>query len=57
VNRCSRFSVSTKKTPSGTMLGCYILCSDRTIYYDPRGAYIGINVYAMTQMGGIYGPK
>jgi hypothetical protein len=27
------------------------------ICYDPRGAYIGINVYDMTPRGGIYGPK
>jgi hypothetical protein len=25
--------------------------------YDPRGAYIGLNVYDMTPRGGMYGDK
>jgi hypothetical protein len=27
------------------------------LYYDPRGEYIGLNVYDMTPMEAIYGDK
>jgi hypothetical protein len=29
----------------------------RVLCYDPRGAYIWLNVYDMTPRGRIYGPK
>jgi hypothetical protein len=36
---------------------CKYICNKVGLCYDPRGAYIGINVYDMTPRGGIYGPK
>jgi hypothetical protein len=40
VNKISGSLVSTKKTTSGRMLGCYILCSESLVEVDRLGVKV-----------------